>query len=182
MSKVFDLTGQRFGRLVAIRLDGKSKSGLTIWLCKCDCGNKARVVAADLRRGKQQSCGCLRSEKAAERLRARKLPEGEAAFNSLFYDYRYNAKVRGLSFDLSREEFREMIRRPCVYCGSPPINVYTKHNCAGSLLYNGVDRVDNDAGYSVANCVPCCRFCNYAKGGGTKDDFLAWIRRLKEVT
>jgi hypothetical protein len=39
---------------------------------------------------------------------------------------------------------------------------------------NGIDRVDNTKGYSVDNCVPCCRRCNVAKADMTPDQFLGW--------
>ena len=40
-----DLTGQRFGKLVAVRrMD--NRRGRTCWLCRCDCG-QTKVVAAD---------------------------------------------------------------------------------------------------------------------------------------
>lgn len=60
--KVEDLTGQRFGKLVAIKraedVVGKSGSRSTAWLCKCDCGNEKIVTARNLKRGKTKSCGC----------------------------------------------------------------------------------------------------------------------------
>lgn len=61
-----DLTGQRFGRLVAIRIYEHSKDKIT-WLCKCDCGNEKVVDGHELRRGGTRSCGCLHDELAAER-------------------------------------------------------------------------------------------------------------------
>lgn len=40
MPKVVDLTGKRFGRLVAIEhAKEKTRNGLALWKCKCDCGN-----------------------------------------------------------------------------------------------------------------------------------------------
>lgn len=57
-----DLTGQRFGRLTAIR-PVRSEKGLgVIWLCKCDCGGEKEVPAARLTRGTTKSCGCLAQE------------------------------------------------------------------------------------------------------------------------
>jgi hypothetical protein len=52
-----DLTGQRFGRLVAISYAGTSK-----WLCKCDCGREIATKAQSLKDGVTRSCGCLRIE------------------------------------------------------------------------------------------------------------------------
>lgn len=46
-----DLTGQRFNRLLVLRLAGKSKSGNLRWECICDCGNKTIVDAGNLKKG-----------------------------------------------------------------------------------------------------------------------------------
>lgn len=62
-----DITGQRFGRLVAICKTDKRRTGSIVWECKCDCGNTVFVSSYDLRAGRVQSCGCLRSEKLRER-------------------------------------------------------------------------------------------------------------------
>lgn len=39
MGKLIDLTGQRFGHLVVLKLDEENKSKNAKWICKCDCGN-----------------------------------------------------------------------------------------------------------------------------------------------
>ena len=52
-----DISGQKFGKLVALRYLGKSR-----WLCKCDCGEETVAVANHLRRGHTVSCGCIRSK------------------------------------------------------------------------------------------------------------------------
>lgn len=59
MSKIKDLTGKRFGRLV---VDGiyDRKSGQIRWKCKCDCGNVIPCFKNTLIRenGILKSCGC----------------------------------------------------------------------------------------------------------------------------
>src|SRR5580698_5956070 len=55
-----DITGQRFGRLVARRLSRKTvPSGGAMWLCRCDCGRRKLVWGVALRNGLARSCGCL---------------------------------------------------------------------------------------------------------------------------
>lgn len=71
MSKLIDLTGQRYGRLTVLKRVGLKNSSAT-WLCRCDCGNEKVVAAHPLREGKIQSCGCLR----LERLRAKMVKHG----------------------------------------------------------------------------------------------------------
>lgn len=54
-----DLTGQRFGRLVAERFVGTDKHRRALWLCICDCGEKTTVSSPNLTVGYTKSCGCL---------------------------------------------------------------------------------------------------------------------------
>ena len=62
MSKLIDLTGKRFGRLVVLQRFG-TMLGQPTWLCQCDCGERAIVKGRYLRDGRTKSCGCFRSEK-----------------------------------------------------------------------------------------------------------------------
>jgi hypothetical protein len=48
-----------------------------------------------------------------------------------------------------------------------------------TFIYNGIDRVDNNKGYTIENCVPCCTAVNYAKLDMSYSDF---IQLCKEVT
>src|SRR6185436_682448 len=60
MTRPTNVTGQRFGRLIALRL-APHKSGRRGWLCQCDCGKQVIVSPpSNLTRGNSQSCGCRR--------------------------------------------------------------------------------------------------------------------------
>lgn len=56
------LTGQRFGRLVAIKPTPERTGNSIVWECQCDCGNSCQAAATHLRKGETRSCGCLASE------------------------------------------------------------------------------------------------------------------------
>ncbi|MCL2776186.1 MAG: hypothetical protein FWD71_23035 [Oscillospiraceae bacterium] len=61
--KTIDLTGQRFGRLLVVKVVGKNKNQKdTLWECKCDCGNTHYVTTGNLNSGTINSCGCLKEE------------------------------------------------------------------------------------------------------------------------
>lgn len=56
-----DITGLRFGKLVAIKpTEKRDNIGRIMWLCKCDCGNEVVVSGYCLRNGGTKSCGCLK--------------------------------------------------------------------------------------------------------------------------
>lgn len=102
---------------------------------------------------------------------------GHSAITRLFTNYQYNAKVKGVPFQLSREEFCILIASPCHYCGAPPAARMWHKDLWSGIIYNGVDRVNNGFGYEEGNAVPCCRTCNVAKRDMAVEDFLAWIKR-----
>lgn len=64
-----DLTGQRFGRLVAIERAGRSKNRQAMWRCACDCGNLTTVRLDCLKNSNTRSCGCLHDEVIANKRR-----------------------------------------------------------------------------------------------------------------
>lgn len=62
MARKNDLTGQKFGKLLAINeTEYYTKSGHKQrgYVCLCDCGNKKIVSAYALKSGKTKSCGCI---------------------------------------------------------------------------------------------------------------------------
>jgi len=171
MSNLIDLTGQRFGRW-GVQTTWRKHNNNTEWLCVCDCGAVRYVGSGRLRKGRTLSCGCLRHEMNT-------LPTGEAAFNRLFSSYKRDATKRGHSFELPKRYFSYLIRHPCGYCGRPPSN-YTAGTVRnnGGITFSGVDRIDNEVGYTKDNCVPCCTWCNRAKGPQSAEEFL---QHCKEV-
>lgn len=70
-----DLTGQRFGKLVALeRADHPSTRAH--WRCRCDCGNEATKNSKYLLCGDTRSCGCdQRAMRAAGNQRYGRLPK-----------------------------------------------------------------------------------------------------------
>lgn len=57
-----DITGIRFGRLIALHPTVARCSSFVKWLCICDCGKEKIIAGSNLRRGLTRSCGCLRIE------------------------------------------------------------------------------------------------------------------------
>ena len=59
------LVGQTFGRLTVTECAGnfprKNNSRVKAWRCICSCDTPVIVTTGDLRSGRVQSCGCLRS-------------------------------------------------------------------------------------------------------------------------
>lgn len=167
------LTGKKFGKLYVIKYIGM-ENGKHTWLCKCDCGaevlrNNTRLIGGTTN---TLHCGCMYKY---------------TALKELYRHYKYNAKRRNLSFNLTVEEFGNITRQPCTYCGSLPTQKMFSKGGRGyrsyyrdvhPWIYNGIDRKDNTRGYELDNCVPCCGTCNWLKGSMNSGLFLAHITKI----
>lgn len=183
-----NLLGERFGKLVVLKAAEKvdtdrDDGGNTAWLCLCDCGKETVVrtfmltkeVSGDSRHSGVRSCGCARAKI--------KLLGDEASFRNLFYEYKYAAKQRGLLFELAAMEFRELTSSDCKYCGAKPNKLArATKGTRVHYVYNGIDRFDNQYGYTKENCVPCCSTCNHMKCQMVVSDFLAHAKRIADFT
>lgn len=57
-SKYDGIIGRKYGRLLVLQKDGKTKNGCTQLLCQCDCGDVVDVNMYNLVYGHTKSCGC----------------------------------------------------------------------------------------------------------------------------
>ena len=111
---------------------------------------------------------------------------GHAGFEALYYRYNKNASKLNRSFDLNKEEFKRLTQEKCHYCKVEPLQlmrggkISSKTNW-GNYYYNGIDRIDNDIGYEVQNCVSCCLICNRAKNTMDYNEFLKYINRIRTL-
>lgn len=64
MPRALDITGQRFGRLIAVKCVGRTKHGKRVWHFICDCAGETEASQNDVCMGKIFSCGCARAENA----------------------------------------------------------------------------------------------------------------------
>lgn len=77
--------------------------------------------------------------------------------------YKYNAKRSNRSFELTLEQCIKFFESDCFYCGEPK----------STERLTGIDRKDNDVGYTERNCVACCITCNLMKKDFECDLFIA---------
>lgn len=157
-----DISGMVFGRLTVVKFSHR-QDRKTYWLCKCECGETAIVNARSLKAQNTKSCGCLHSEVASK---THKKPGYTYLINRKFLNYIKGAEKRKYKWDLTKEEFANLILKNCHYCGIDPSPL------------NGVDRFDNNQGYFKSNCVSCCKICNNSKSSMSPKEFEQWVMRI----
>lgn len=173
--KYNDITGQRFGKLVARkRFGGNDKYGNVLWYCDCDCGGHKIASAQNLKNGSTNSCGCLFSESMSNRITQSNITN----INMVIKNYKRGAKTRNLTWNLSFEQVKNIIEKPCVYCGGYGTNKIKANKYGDDYFYSGIDRINSNIGYEINNVASCCNICNRAKNNMELDDFNKWRLQL----
>jgi hypothetical protein len=183
-----DITGKRFGRLVAIRLDHVKEqnhgSPLQYWLCRCDCGNEKVVLKYAL--GKSTfSCGCYLKEEASKRASR----HGGANTNL----YKRWSSMKERCFRKTHVHYKNYGGRGITVCDEWKNSFEAFRDWA---LNNGyekglqLDRIDNDGNYEPSNCrwATRTRQANnrrtnkYIEHNGERLTFAEWSQRLGAST
>jgi len=84
------------------------------------------------------------------------------------YVKRVTEEKRELEYSLTKEQYDELIYKPCYLCGYK------------NIVGNGLDRQDNTKGYIIDNVLPCCSTCNMMKAFYNKDDFIKQMKKISE--
>lgn len=144
VAKTTDITGSRFGRLIARRYAGRDAQGIILWECRCDCGNTTKVRKSSLVAGVVKSCGCYSRELTSKRL-----------------------TVHGGSGTASHKAWRHMMQR----CNNPKHRAYDYYGGRGIKVCDKwadyaafvqdmgepkpgetLDRIDPNGDYEPSNC------------------------------
>lgn len=149
------LVGKKFNHLLVIERLLKNGIHEGNYVCRCVCGREKIYRGTQIISESVKTCGC-----------GRKNGINENGRTLVWLSYRTHAKKRNLVFELTKERFVSLIESSCFYCGKLETNRMQayKRVCPDEVyLHNGVDRLDNQKGYTVENSVPCCKYCNHMK-------------------
>ena len=140
--KMLRLEGKRFGKLVVIEFVG-FKNHLSVWKCKCDCGNEKNVIGAYLTNGETKSCGCLQKEVVTT----------HGGSNSKLYQV-YQSMIQRCC-NKKAQEYERYGGRGITVC---KLWLSDFANFRKWAMKNGykegltIDRVNNDGNYCPENC------------------------------
>lgn len=164
--------GDKFNSLTVISWDKSIKS----WVCRCDCGNITNSRSWSLKNNKHIRCkSCYNKSE-----RITRLPDNLGLKRDYYGQYKRSAAKREYSFDLTFEEFCEIILKNCAYCDAEPKAKKMTGNSYGKRygFFSGIDRIDNNLGYKKDNCVPCCSICNKSKSTLSLEEWKSWINKV----
>ena len=149
-----DITGKRFGKLIALRFDHSERNNKTtrqFWLFQCDCG-KLKVMRKDVvTSGHNISCGC-EHEKIIKATIERKTKHG--LHKTTLYKKWKSIKGRCL-YNAKDKRQKNYKNRNIIMCQEWQDDFLNFYNWA---LANGfeegltIDRINNDGNYEPSNC------------------------------
>jgi len=143
---------------------------------KCSCGSVKVVKKNNILSGRSKSCGCTKAKTNNPSWNAKRAQE--TGPRKIYEQYRYSAKKRDLIFSLTKKEFNNLIDKPCKYCGKEKSNTQIVNIRNEKFSYNGIDRIDNNKGYVLYNCIPCCNICNKMKSVHRVDEWLTNVIKI----
>jgi len=145
--------------------DNKKRADMSLCL---DCGTK--LTPENRAKGKKDNDlrRCAKCYEKLQKIESERKPrernyKAEAFTNkhAIWNHYVKGAKKRDINFTLKKNTFNELILNPCFYC-----------NYIQEGEVNGIDRIDNNKGYTDDNVVTCCQTCNEAKGSQHPQEFI----------
>jgi len=158
---------------------------------KCICGNIESAPKYSLLQSKKSRntycCSKCRKNKLSEWAKTAKVKYNdpvEGKCSILFSNYRTKCKRKKWEFELTFEQFKQLVTSNCHYCNLEPnkcrMDRSKSRQGISRIYFNGIDRLNSLLGYSIMNVVPCCEDCNKAKRNLSYQQFLNLIKRIYE--
>ena len=163
--KAIPMIGKRYGKLVVLERSGVEKlTGTVIYKCQCDCGKVKNINGKNLRNRQTQSCGCTKEQKGSYKT------QEEGTYRNKYSVLARKCEPRFNDSPPTFDEWKAIVTQNCAYCDSPP-PLITAARYKIPVPCIGIDRINNDKGYTPANMLPCCKKCNFDKRHKTVREF-----------
>lgn len=152
MSKLIDLTGKTFGRLVVIERAPTiyyNRGSAVPWLCRCSCGNEKLILGGCLARGGTISCGCFLNEHRGQH----RLTHGYASKKVRSSEYHTWCSMKGRCLNKDDAAYPNYGGRGIAISKEWAESFLSFLKDMGPRPPNtSLDRIDNNKGYFPGNC------------------------------
>lgn len=179
MSKLKDITGQKFSMLTVVSRAENAKSGKAMWSCVCDCGRATIVSGSNLRNGSVKSCGCLLHKTSPTKT------HGQSKTRL----YRIWSAIKNRCKNTNVPSYKDYGARGITVCDEWACSFKEFEKWALESGYSDeltIERIDNDKGYCPENCTWITkgeqaghrRSCIMIEYKGKTQNLMQWCKEL----
>lgn len=138
--------------------------------------NKERKRLYDLKRREEKFEILSKQRKAYNKSHKKEITEKQYEYNkkpeNRFKKGIRQAKIRGIEWKISLEDYLGLILKKCFYDGA---DISNEMGC-------GLDRIDNQKGYFIENVVQCCGNCNIIRSNRlTHEEMIVAMRAVLKL-
>lgn len=142
-----DITGQIFGRLTCIG-PLEIRDNTTVWIFRCECGNRVHARSGQVKSGNTNSCGCYKRD----RIRETHFTHGKSGTN----EHRAWLKMVERCSNSRNPAYKNYGARGISVCprwrGEKGFENYLNDLGPKPSPYHSVDRINNNGNYEPSNC------------------------------
>lgn len=173
-----DITGLRYGRLVAIypfRLGKVIK-----WVLRCDCGSETTATVGTLRCGNTTSCGCFRAEVTSARNKIAFSKGCGKLTGSHISDIRIGARSRNIDFNVSKEYLWNLFLSQNGKCALSGQDIHLGQRYQKDDRTASLDRINSSLGYLENNVQWTHKEINKMKWDKSDEEFIRLCKLVVE--
>lgn len=147
-----------------------------IWKARCECGSIVDVRAKEVAAGRITTCGKCQLKHKNKQERRNHILEVNGSYRRLFNKYVMDALRKEIQWELTPEQVRNIVTKPCIYCAAN-----SSVMAPNSRTYiNLVERMDPTIHYHIANVGPVCKECKHWKNGSNSTNFVQRVLNKAE--
>lgn len=164
--KVSNLIGQRFGKLLVVRLGDtiSSGGGYKLW-CKCDCGHERQMSPTSIKKAK----GCKKCSTTFQ---------GVGLLNKSYWNRLIKgAKERNIEFSISMEYAWNLFIKQNQKCALTNDDI-CMYRLFSSKQTASLDRIDNSKGYIEGNVQWIHKWINFMKSDFSQEEFIEICKKV----
>ena len=143
--KALDLINKKFGKWIVLqKTEKRTKNGQVLWKCKCECGNVRNVSGSNLKNGGSTQC---KSCQVSQSNKTHNL-----AYHPLYYVWK---NIKNRCNNPKSKLYKWYGQRGINLCKEWTISFKDFYDWCMKNGYDKtleLDRINNDKGYSPANC------------------------------
>lgn len=177
-----DLTDQKFGKWTVLYRTKAQNNGLSIWMCRCDCGTEKPVYATHLKRGNSNACTICNLKSGADHPQyggmTGHIPN--TWWNTTISRRRTSKKRKSMPMEITIEDGNELFIKQNMRCALTGIILTFGTGVNRDAQTASLDRIDSSIGYIKGNIQWLHKDINMLKNTYDQDYFIKMCKMITD--